>query len=316
MNKYKKICEVIESNILAGRDKFIIYPFGELGMLTKNILNERYNIKEQYLIDNRLSQIREDVYPVAKLGEVSLNDTVILLVNDNEESYSEIRFQLMQYVKIDQFIDVFSTSMFWNKNVYYKEFIEINQPDINRINQLEIISREIYRNNVKGSIAECGVYQGKFANWISRFMPDRRFYLFDTFEGFDERDNCDKDTLVNHMPLQGVCHDTSVEFVLENIGYRANCIIRKGWFPETTTGLENEKFAFVHLDTDLYKPILAGLKFFWPRMNAGGYIMVHDGRHEGLAGVRDAVIEFSKENKVGYCISNDNGGTVIFSKPL
>lgn len=134
MNKYKKICEVIESNILAGRDKFIIYPFGELGMLTKNILNERYNIKEQYLIDNRLSQIREDVYPVAKLGEVSLNDTVILLVNDNEESYSEIRFQLMQYVKIDQFIDVFSTSMFWNKNVYYKEFIEINQPDINRIN--------------------------------------------------------------------------------------------------------------------------------------------------------------------------------------
>lgn len=112
MNKYKKICEVIESNILAGRDKFIIYPFGELGMLTKNILNERYNIKEQYLIDNRLSQIREDVYPVAKLGEVSLNDTVILLVNDNEESYSEIRFQLMQYVKIDQFIDVFSTSMF------------------------------------------------------------------------------------------------------------------------------------------------------------------------------------------------------------
>ena len=135
MNKYKKICEVIESNILAGRDKFIIYPFGELGMLTKNILNERYNIKEQYLIDNRLSQIREDVYPVAKLGEVSLNDTVILLVNDNEESYSEIRFQLMQYVKIDQFIDVFSTSMFWNKNVYYKEFIEINQPDINRINQ-------------------------------------------------------------------------------------------------------------------------------------------------------------------------------------
>lgn len=67
MNKYKKICEVIESNILAGRDKFIIYPFGELGMLTQNILNERYNIKEQYLIDNRLSQIREDVYPVAKL---------------------------------------------------------------------------------------------------------------------------------------------------------------------------------------------------------------------------------------------------------
>jgi len=149
VNKYKKICEVIESNILAGRDKFIIYPFGELGILTKNILNERYGIKEQYLIDNRLSQIREDIYPVAKLGEVSLNDTVILLVNDNEESYSEIRFQLMQYVKMDQFIDVFSTSMFWNKNVYYKEFIEINHPDINRINQLEIISREIYRRKNK-----------------------------------------------------------------------------------------------------------------------------------------------------------------------
>ena len=57
MNKYKKICEVIESNILAGRDKFIIYPFGELGMLTKNILNERYNIKEQYLMKNLIPQL-------------------------------------------------------------------------------------------------------------------------------------------------------------------------------------------------------------------------------------------------------------------
>ena len=37
-----------------------------------------------------------------------------------------------------------------------------------------------------------------------------------------------------------------------------------------------EKFAFVSLDTDLYKPTLAGLEFFWPRMSKGGFIFIHD----------------------------------------
>jgi len=32
------------------------------------------------------------------------------------------------------------------------------------------------------------VYKGDFARLINEALPDRKLYLFDTFEGFDDRD--------------------------------------------------------------------------------------------------------------------------------
>ena len=111
--------------------------------------------------------------------------------------------------------------------------------------------------------------------------------------------------------------DTSVELVLSNMAYRSNAIIRKGYFPETAIGLEDERFAFVSLDTDLYKPIMAGLEFFYPRMTGGGVIFVDDLGHPELPGVRKAVIEFCKKEKIGYIsISDGTDTTAVIAKPL
>lgn len=43
----------------------------------------------------------------------------------------------------------------------------------------------IYSNNISGCVAEVGVFQGEFASVINKNFPDRKLYLFDTFEGFD-----------------------------------------------------------------------------------------------------------------------------------
>ncbi|MCL4552994.1 MAG: TylF/MycF family methyltransferase, partial [Candidatus Marsarchaeota archaeon] len=89
----------------------------------------------------------------------------------------------------------------------------------------------------------------------------------DTFEGFPSEDLESGDNRFK---------DTSVEVLRENIGDLNNIVIRKGYFPETTEGLEDETFSFVMLDLDLYKPTLAGLEFFYPRMKSGAYIFAHD----------------------------------------
>ena len=54
------------------------------------------------------------------------------------------------------------------------------------------------------------------------------------------------------------------------------------------------KFAFVHLDADLYQPTLAALRYFYPRMVAGGVIIIHDYNHN-WDGARKAVNEFVTE---------------------
>lgn len=146
------------------------------------------------------------------------------------------------------------------------------------------------------AIAEGGVFQGEFAKEINACFPNNKLYLFDTFEGFDKRDTVaeEKNQFLgldaHHLNI------TSEELVLGKLPFRENAIIRKGYFPDTTRGLESTKYFFVNLDFDLYKPILEGLRFFFPRMVDGGCILIHDYFNPGYPGVKQAVLDYQKEN--------------------
>lgn len=50
----------------------------------------------------------------------------------------------------------------------------------------------------------------------------------------------------------------------------------------------------MNLDTDLYQPIYAGLEFFWPKMNKGGVVMIHDYFTPDLSGVKKAIDDYEK----------------------
>jgi len=83
--------------------------------------------------------------------------------------------------------------------------------------------------------------------------------------------------------------------------YRERCVIRKGFFPETAAGLEDETFAFVSIDVDLESPIYNSLEFFYPRLQKVGILFIHYYTCHSLSG------------KVPIA---DNGGTLIVLKPL
>lgn len=184
--------------------------------------------------------------------------------------------------------------------------------DYIRLSTLELISHEIRSRNIPGSLAEVGVFKGKFARYLNGHFPDRTLYLFDTFEGFDDRDK-KKELNENYSAADQNFSDTSVQEVLAIMPHPEKCIVKKGFFPETAEGIE-ETFALVSLDTDLYEPIYSGLAFFYPRLSRGGYIMVHDFNNDGYKGVRDAVIRFCTENHIGYTPLPDKAGSVVISK--
>ena len=74
---------------------------------------------------------------------------------------------------------------------YQREITRVNalREQINlRFATLRLLVEEMAKRDVQGALAELGVYKGEFAAEINRLMPDRTFYLFDTFEGFDQRD--------------------------------------------------------------------------------------------------------------------------------
>ena len=73
------------------------------------------------------------------------------------------------------------------------------------------------------------------------------------------------------------------------------CVIKKGYFPETAEGLE-ETFIFVRLDVDMYKPTKAGLEWFGERMAKGGFLISHDYYTESYGGVAQAIDEYVNEH--------------------
>lgn len=179
---------------------------------------------------------------------------------------------------------------------------------------LDKIAILLNEKQVSGAVAELGVYRGDFAKVINEVFPHRKLYLFDTFEGFPEQDmsyEVEHDLMLNKV---GKLANTSVEYVLSRMPHPETCVIRKGYFPDTAVGLEEERYAFVNIDVDLYRPILAGLEYFWPRMAENGYLFVHDYFSFAYAGAKKAIEEFANKTNVGFVPIGDTHSVAFVKK--
>lgn len=190
----------------------------------------------------------------------------------------------------------------------------IGSTDIVRYGVMELLLEEVKKRGIPGECAELGVYKGMTARYINRMMPEKKLYLFDTFEGFDERD-LDGQGMASDRDGLSMFSDTSVEAVMAIMQYPESCEVRKGYFPETSVGLEDERFCFVSIDCDLYMPTLEGLKYFYPRLSKGGYMMIHDYNNaEFEEGIRRAIDEFREIEDVSLVPIPDLYGSVVISK--
>jgi O-methyltransferase len=176
-----------------------------------------------------------------------------------------------------------------------------------RTASLLLALRRLEQEQVAGAFAEVGVFRGELSRIIHRLAPTRKFYLFDTFQGF------------HHKDLKGEqddrFRDTSLELVKKTIGNLDHVVFRVGFFPDTADGLEEERFAFVMLDVDKYDPTQAGLRFFYSRLVHGAYIFVHDfNSPESNWEVSRAVTEFMADKQEKLIELPDACGSVLFRK--
>jgi O-methyltransferase len=186
--------------------------------------------------------------------------------------------------------------------------------DYARVSALELLGHEIVLRDVPGACAELGVYRGEFARLINALFAGRKLYLFDTFEGFVPEEVEAEGRFGFHDPTKDF-KDTDVETVLAAMPSPGDCVVRKGRFPETAEGLV-ERFAFVSIDADLYTPVLAGLRYFYPRLSPGGYIMVHDyNNYASYPGPKAAVEEFCLAGEsIPFVPLPDRYGTAVLKK--
>ena len=192
---------------------------------------------------------------------------------------------------------------------------EFHADDLVRRDMLILLLRTILINKIPGDLAELGVYQGHTAKLFHHYLPERVLHLFDTFSGFAKEDVIAEAKITGLKPEQTEFTDTSVDGVLRRIApsRQENIVIHEGFFPATVPAdWEEKQFAFVHLDADLYEPVLAGLRYFYDRVPAGGMIVVHD--YNAWPGSRRAVDEFFAGKRELPIPMPDKSGSALIVK--
>lgn len=213
------------------------------------------------------------IFIVGNMSCQDLNENYGFISSILGEQYSRFiknRYHLCREIEIDPNKTVtkdFDADSL-KKHLFYRS-------DYVRLKTFELLVDEIKDGDIEGNVAELGVFTGDFAQLINMAFPNRKLYLFDTFEGFDSEELKRETEGELLRAMEDTFADTSVELVMEKMTYKENVIIKKGFFPDSLNGLE-DVYAFVSLDCDWEESLYQGISYFYPRLAGGGYIMIHD----------------------------------------
>jgi hypothetical protein len=176
--------------------------------------------------------------------------------------------------------------------------------------------RYIVRVGVPGAIAECGVWRGGSMLAVIRTLQDlgvtdRELWFYDTFDAMPEGGSRDIDldgvtAAEQHQWVRDggavdPCYDylpyEEVRAMLLRTGYPAERMhFVQGLVEETIPGEAPERIALLRLDTDYYESTKHELVHLYPRIGAGGVLIVDDYGH--WRGSREAVDEYIAEHRL------------------
>jgi hypothetical protein len=86
--------------------------------------------------------------------------------------------------------------------------------------------------------------------------------------------------------------------------------LQRGFIPQVLSQLPDSRWAFVHIDVDLYEATLAALEYFYPRLVKGGVIICDDYGSRLFPGARKAWESYCDAHSIPF-ISLETGQSVI-----
>ncbi len=93
----RRIRDCIEDKIDRGFKDFIIYPFGEVGMMVKAVLNQGYGIQEKYVLDRRLCKYNTAIYSSELLNTIDCSSFCVIISSINPRTCKELKQLLQNY---------------------------------------------------------------------------------------------------------------------------------------------------------------------------------------------------------------------------
>lgn len=145
-------------------------------------------------------------------------------------------------------------------------------------------------SRLEGDFVECGVSYGFLSSAVMEFLDwdrlGKTFYLLDTFTGLDERFITPGEREAglldrSELNLRNGMYVSGVDGVRANFAQWRNQRIVVGAVPETLEQVEASSVAFLHIDMNCAPPEVAALRFFWPRLTPGAFVLLDDYAYRG-----------------------------------
>lgn len=187
------------------------------------------------------------------------------------------------------------------KELYFK-CKPLHLQSVERLYALYQATRYLINNPVEGDIVECGVFKGASIVLMAEILKragslDRKFYLYDTFEGWPIQEADDQFLSSNAARTKSVWGRKNVpciEEVQKNVWQtqypKENFIFIKGRVEEALPSNSPGKIALLRLDTDGYSSTRHELIHLYPKLSAGGILIIDDYGHWN--GAKKACDEF------------------------
>jgi O-methyltransferase len=179
-----------------------------------------------------------------------------------------------------------------------------------------------------GWVAECGCWKGLSAYLICEYLRRQEpgytgagMVIVDSFEGLSdpgEHDVIDRDLSAKGVPRRGRpfkpprAYAASMEHVRHVLQAYPAAELVPGWIPGVLDVLPARDYRFVHIDLDLYEPIIGALRYFYPRVIRGGVLVCDDYGSLFFPGAQKAVDRFCAE--VGATLLHSAPGEAMIVK--
>lgn len=192
----------------------------------------------------------------------------------------------------------------------YEVCREATMTSVERMYALWSATRYVVDNGLPGAFVECGVWRGGSVmlmalTLLQRGVRDRELWLYDTFTGMTEPDEHDVQTMSGRAaadilraqprsaddPFWGISPRQAVEANLRRTGYPFERFrFVEGDVITTLPSSAPDAIALLRLDTDWYASTRHELEHLYPRLAAGGVLIVDD--YGYWRGAREATDEY------------------------
>ena len=90
----KKIKEIIDR----GEKEFVIYPFGNNGVLVKNLLMDYFGLEPKVIVDNGYAGYRKDIIDFREFSNIYVENMFVIFTIEDEEANANLYRELLQIV--------------------------------------------------------------------------------------------------------------------------------------------------------------------------------------------------------------------------